>query len=387
MPERRRIAHLITRLELGGAQQNTLFSAAHHDRTRFAVSLWAGRGGILDDEARSIPDADVRLLDFLRHPIAPPADAVAIVRLAALLRSSRIELLHTHSSKAGIVGRLAATLAGTPAVVHTVHGWSFNDTQPPALRRFYVALERLAARRTHALVFVAQADLDRGAALKIGDPARYHLFRSGIDRDRYVAPPGAREATRGALGYGPDDVVVGTLACLKAQKAPLDFVAAAAAAARSDPRLRFFIAGDGELRGDVEREVAARGLAAKFRLLGWRQDVPEVLAAMDLFALTSKFEGLPRAVLQAMAAGVPVVATAVGGTPEVVRDGVTGRLVPPGAPDAAAAAIVDLAADPALRRSCVEAARARLGAEFDLRGMVAGLDRLYLRLLETPKTT
>jgi glycosyltransferase involved in cell wall biosynthesis len=381
MPDRRRVCHLITRLELGGAQQNTLFSVAHHDRSRFEVSLWAGTGGILDGQARAIPDADVRLLPFLRHPISPPSDAVAVVRLAAMLRARRIELLHTHSSKAGILGRLAATLAGTPAVVHTVHGWSFNDTQPPALHRFYVALERLAARRTHALVFVAEADRDRAAALRIGDPARYHLFRSGIDRAQYVAPAGAREATRRALGYGPGDVVVGTLACLKAQKAPLDFVAAAATAARSDPRLRFFIAGDGELRDEVEREIAARALGDRFRLLGWRQDVAEVLSAMDLFALTSRFEGLPRAVLQAMAAGIPVVATAVGGTPEVVRDGVTGRLVPPGEPGAAASAIVALAADPGLRERCVAAARARLGDEFDIRGMVAGLDRLYASLL------
>jgi glycosyltransferase involved in cell wall biosynthesis len=381
MPDRRRICHLITRLELGGAQQNTLFSTAHHDRSRFEVSLWAGAGGILDGEARAIPDADVRLLPFLKHPISPPSDAIAVVRLAAMLRAARIELLHTHSSKAGIVGRLAAFLAGTPAVVHTVHGWSFNDTQTPFVRRLYVALERLAARRTHALVFVAEADRDRGAALGIGDPARYHLFRSGIDRETYLAPAGARETTRRALGYAQGDVVVGTLACLKAQKAPLDFVAAADAAARSDPRLRFFIAGDGELRGEVEREIAARGLGDRFRLLGWRQDVAEVLSAMDLFALTSKFEGLPRAVLQAMAAGVPVVATAVGGTPEVVKDGVTGRLVPPGEPRAAATAIVELAGDRELRERCVAAARARLGEEFDIRGMVAGLDRLYASLL------
>ncbi|HEX6851635.1 MAG TPA: glycosyltransferase family 4 protein [Candidatus Polarisedimenticolaceae bacterium] len=387
MRERRRVCHLITRLELGGAQQNTLFSTAHHDRARFSVSLWAGRGGILDDEARAILETDLRLLPFLRHPISPVADAIAVVRLAAMLRASRIELLHTHSSKAGIVGRLAAALAGTPAVVHTVHGWSFNDTQAPALRRLYVALERLAARRTHALVFVAEADRARGADLAIGDPARYRLFRSGIDRDRYVAPAGVRDATRRALGYGPDEVVVGSLACLKAQKAPLDFVAAADVAARSDPRLRFFIAGDGELRGEVEREVASRGLEDRFRLLGWRQDVAELLAAMDVFVLTSRFEGLPRAVLQAMAAGVPVVATAVGGTPEVVRDGATGRLVPPGEPRTAAAAILGLAADPELRRRCVAAARARLGEEFDIRRMVAGLDDLYLSLLEKPKTT
>lgn len=381
MPDRRRICHLITRLELGGAQQNTLFSVASHDRSRFEVALWAGRGGILDDEARAIPDTEVRLLDFVAHPVAPLSDAVAVLRLARMLRRSRIDLLHTHSSKAGIVGRAAAALAGTRAVVHTVHGWSFNDTQREATRRLYVLLERMAARRTHALVFVSEADRERGAALRIGEPRTYHLLRSGIDRTAFAPKPGARETSRRALGYAAEDVVVGTLACLKAQKAPIDFVAAAEGALRADPRLRFFIAGDGELRPEVEREIAERRLGDRVRLLGWRQDAPDVLAAMDLFLLTSRFEGLPRAVLQAMAAGVPVVATAVGGTPEVVRDGVTGRLVPPGDPSAAARAVAELAADPAGRARCAAAAATRLGDEFDIRGMVAALDRLYLGLL------
>ena len=137
--------HVITRLDLGGAQQNTLFCVTHHDRTRFEVDLIAGSGGQLDADAMAIADAQIRLLPCFRHAIAPLWDLVTIFRLRSFMRSRRIELVHTHSSKAGILGRIAAVLAGVPAVVHTVHGWSFNDTQPAWLRRTYVLLERLAA--------------------------------------------------------------------------------------------------------------------------------------------------------------------------------------------------------------------------------------------------
>ena len=133
---RPRIVHLITRLELGGAQQNTLYCVEHHDRERFDVGLWAGAGGRLDARAREIGEADVRILPWLVHPIDPVRDAVALLRLASMLRD--VDLLHTHSSKAGILGRAAARLAGLPGIVHTVHGWSFNDVQPAVVRRLYV---------------------------------------------------------------------------------------------------------------------------------------------------------------------------------------------------------------------------------------------------------
>src|SRR5678816_4511359 len=134
---RHRIAHVITRLELGGAQQNTLYCTAHHDRTRFEPSLIAGRGGILDDEVRRIPDATIDLVPWLKHPVSPVHDLGAVLRLRRLLRERGIDLVHTHSSKAGIVGRLAARLAGVRAIVHTVHGWSFNPTQSRARRAVY----------------------------------------------------------------------------------------------------------------------------------------------------------------------------------------------------------------------------------------------------------
>jgi glycosyltransferase involved in cell wall biosynthesis len=383
---RARIVHAITRLELGGAQQNTLFCVARHDRSRFEVGLVAGRGGVLDDEALAIPDAGVRIVPWLHHGIHPYWDTVALMRLAAHFRRERTHLVHTHSSKAGILGRLAARIAGVPARVHTVHGWSFNAVQRPAVRRAFVALERAAGSLTDRIVVVSEADRAKGLAHGIGRDDRYLLLRSGIDPTIYEDGAERREGTRAALGFAAEHTVVGMLACLKPQKAPLDFVEAAAAAHARNPGLRFFLAGDGELRPAVEARIRELGLDGIVRLLGWRRDVPDLLRAMDLFLLTSRFEGLPRAVLQAMAAGVPVVATAVDGTPEVVRDGETGALVPPGDPRAAADAVLALADRAELRARYASRAREALSESFDIRRMVRRLEDLYLEVLASKPT-
>jgi glycosyltransferase involved in cell wall biosynthesis len=267
-------------------------------------------------------------------------------------------------------------------IVHTVHGWSFNETQSPWRRRFYVGLERLAGGLSDRLIVVAERHRDSGLALGIGRPERYAVIRSGIDFEQYRSPSRPRDEVRRELGFTARHVVVGTLACLKPQKAPLDFIAAAAAAHAENDRLRFFIAGDGELRPRIESRIAGLGLTGIVLPLGWRTDVADLLHAMDLFLLTSRFEGLPRAVLQAMAAGVPVVATAVDGTPEVVDHGRTGLLVPPGDPVAMSAALLQMVDNRELRERCIDTAARRLSSEFDINRMVGSIDRLYLSLLD-----
>jgi len=379
--DRIRIVHVITRLDLGGAQQNTLHCVATHDRDRFDVGLIAGAGGRLDDRARAIADADVALVPWLRHPVSPVHDLAAVGRLRREFRDRRVDVVHTHSSKAGILGRLAARRAGVPVVVHTVHGWSFNDTQPWPVRATYRALERIAARWTDRLVVVSSRNADVGLAHGIGRPDRYVTVHSGIAADVYRRPRGVRASVRAALGYGPDDLVVATVGNLKPQKAPLDFVAAAARIAAEEPRARFFLVGDGPLAGEVEARGAALGLGGRVRLLGWRDDVADLLQAMDVFLLTSRFEGLPRSVLQAMAAGVPVVATAVDGTPEVIVDGESGLLVPPADPAAAARAVLRMLSEPGLADRCRAGATRALTEAFDIDRMVRDLEALYLGAL------
>lgn len=372
-----RIAHIITRLELGGAQQNTLYCVSHHDRRRYQVFLFAGPGGILDQEALAIADAEVVLIPALKHPIRPWQDLRALLELARLLKEHEIDLVHTHSSKAGIIGRLAARLAGVRVVVHTVHGWSFNPTQAPVLRWLYILLERIAATRTDLLITVAALHTRIGLQLGIGHSRQYQVIRSGIDSAYFSAKP-----AQPLLPRRPDELAIGTIACLKPQKDPLTLVRAAALVIADLPRAHFYIAGDGQLRGQIEALSQQLGIGDRVHLLGWVRDIRAFLHDLDVFVLSSRFEGLPRAVLQAAAAQVPIVATAVDGTPEVIRDGITGLLAEPGNHEQIAAQIRRLVDTPALRQDLVRAAaeQARTGS-FEISQMLAELETAYDQLL------
>ena len=380
MSRRLHVHHLITKLELGGAQQNTLYCVGHHDRSRFRVSLGAGPGGVLDPDARRLRGVEVRWFRRLHREVRPAADLAFILEYAAWLKSARVDILHTHSSKAGILGRMAAAVARTPVVIHTVHGWGFHDFQPRAVQRVYIALERFAARRTDLLFAVSRENRDRGLAEGIGSASQYRVVRSGIALAEFAHPRRKPSAVRRSLGLSAAARVVGTVGNFKAQKAPLDFIRAAARIARAVPAARFVMVGDGEQRPAAERLAAASGLTGKIVFTGWRRDVPDLLHAFDVFALSSLFEGLPRSVLQAAAAGRPVVATDANGTPEAIEEGRTGYVVPRSDPAALAARVIPLLRRPALARAMGRAARAYVGEEFEIRRMLAQIEAEYAAL-------
>jgi glycosyltransferase involved in cell wall biosynthesis len=377
------VLHIITRLIIGGAQENTMLTAALLDPDRYAVDVISGpqtgSEGSLQEEvrARGIP---LTIEPALVREIRPAKDLLAVVRLARFIRRSRYAIVHTHSSKAGVLGRWAAWLAGTPIIVHTVHGWGHHERQHPLARRFYILLEQVTQRITDKLIVVSPRNIEKGLADGIATPAKYVTIRSGIELDRFRRPARPREAVRAELGIPLDAPVVGTVTRLSPQKAPLDFVTAAAQVAASRPNAHFVVVGDGPLRAEVESRVAAAGLAGRFHLTGLRRDVPDLLHSFDVFALTSLWEGLPRVLIQAMAAGLPVVATAVDGSAEAVEDGVNGLLTPPGDPQALAAALLRLLGDPALAVQMGAAGQERAG-EFGARKMVDDIAALYETLL------
>jgi glycosyltransferase involved in cell wall biosynthesis len=377
-----RVCHVITCLELGGAQENTLHTVRHL-RAPFQAGLLAGPGGMLDDEARDT--VAIEFVPALVRPIRPWLDLAAIADLARRFRRLAPDIVHTHSSKAGILGRLAARAAGVPIVVHSIHGFGFNRTQPPLLRGALVAAERLVAPLTTHFIAVSRAHLAEGAALGVVAPERATLIRSGVHLHEFAAAGADRGSARAALltalGLPEAAPLVGMVACLKPQKAPLDFVAVAARVAAGRPEAHFVMVGDGVLRGAVEGAAAAAGIAGRLHLLGWRRDVPRLMAAFDVVALTSLWEGLPRVVPEAIAAGRPIVATAVDGTAEILRDGDNALLAEAGDIDGLAARIGSLLDHPARGRALVERARP-LVAEFDIDAMVRSQEALYGRLLE-----
>lgn len=375
LPRRRRVALVITMLELGGAQRLVLHIARTLDKTRFDVLLVAGPGGLLDDEARALPGVRFETCPWLVREVRPVHDARAIVDLWARLRAFAPDVVHTHSSKAGIVGRLAAALAGVPRIVHTVHGWGFNPNQSPARQRAFVLAEKLAGSVTTQWIAVSEANARAGAARGIAPRSAFTIVRPGIFSRRFAQASG-NGRFRAELGLGPDDPLVGMVACLKPQKTPVDFVRVAARVADAVPNARFVLVGDGELRPDVEAAVREAGLDGRFTLLGWRHDPESIVGDLDVLALTSRHEGLPMVVPEAMAAGKPVVATAVDGTPEAVQDGVTGYLAAHGDVAALAAAITRLLQDRDRRARMGQAARAA-SAGWDIDAMAERHAALY----------
>lgn len=380
MPQPVTVAHVITKLELGGAQQNTLFTVAHLDPRRYRPILITGEPGLLDGEARGLPNVEFHQIPHLVRPLRPWHDLRALLALTRLLARLKPEIVHTHSSKAGVLGRWAAAIARVPIIIHSIHGFGFHPAQPSWRRRLYLAAERSAGPLTSRFFAVSEASRRRGIELGLFPPERCVVIRSGVDLDAIRRLRVERAAKKQALGFDPAQPLVGMVGPLKPQKAPLDFVRLAALVRQRRPDAGFLLVGDGELRGRVEAAVLAQGLTGAFRLAGWRRDVPEIMHGLDVFVLTSRWEGLPRVYLEALAAGTPVVGTRVDGAAEVIRDGVNGFLVEAGDVPGMAERVLDVLQQPdQFRRR--DARGWTLPAEFDIHEMVRRQEEEYDVLL------
>jgi glycosyltransferase involved in cell wall biosynthesis len=378
--ERIKVVHIITMLELGGAQEITLHQLSHLDPARYEPVLVAGTGGILDEAARQLPGVRVHFVPNLIRQVRPWRDFGALFDLRRILVEERPQVVHTHSSKAGILGRWAARLARVPVIVHSIHGFGFNDHQPWPVRRAFVMAERAAGRVTTGFTADAEDNFDKGRREQVLHGRPEQVIRCAIRPERFAPDPRGVARLRGELEIPDDHRVVGMVGCLKPQKAPVDFVRAAARVAEQCPETTFFIAGDGVLRPAVEAAVAEHGLGDRFRLLGWRDDVPLLLQLADVVALSSLWEGLPRVFPQAMACGRPIVANRVDGAHEAVLEGENGFLVEPGRPKLLAGGIIDVLRDDDLRRRMGQRAL-ELVEPFTVGRMMIDLEAFYERLL------
>ncbi len=379
------ICHVITRLIVGGAQENTILTCEGLRARGHRVTLISGptRGpeGSLVERVRRGGYEFIELPELIRA-VNPWMDTRARRYLRMEFDRLRPDVVHTHSSKAGILGRLAAADARVPIIVHTIHGMSFNRTQPWAVRRLYAFAEWVAARRTHALVAVADALVRQTVAAGVAPPHKLLTIYSGMEVELFTPHPQLRQRTRRQWGVADDEIVVGTCARLFRRKGYEQLIPIMASAAQRQPRLRFVWIGDGAQRREYQAELERRALAQRTILTGLvpPAEVPRLLAGCDILAHTSQWEGLPRVAVQALLMHVPVVAFDIDGTPEVVIDGHTGRLVPLNDLEAFAAALTELAADTDLRRRLGETGRQHCLERFDWRRMVDQLETLYERL-------
>jgi glycosyltransferase involved in cell wall biosynthesis len=371
---RLRVAHIITQLELGGAQQNTLYTVTHLDKQRFEACLITGPGGLLDEEAQQsgIPTS---FISSLVRPIRPWKDIFAFRDIYRLLRHIQPDIVHTHSSKAGILGRIAAYLAGVPVIIHTYHGFGFTPDQTSWMRRFLIGVEKLCAFLNTHLIFVSEENRRTAEALGIGKGKPSSLIRSGIAlKELHISP------VRQELGIPESAWVVASVGNFKPQKNPMDLAKTATAALKEDPTLHFLLVGDGELRPKVESWVNQEGFASNVHFLGWRRDIPEILTASNIFLLTSRWEGLPRALVEAFAARRPAICYAVDGVQELIEEGQSGYLVPPGDIETAKRRILELKAKPDEAVVMGRRGQERVQREFDIDAMVHQQEELYAKL-------
>ncbi len=355
------------------------------DPGRFDSHLWmgpqAGSEGTLLDVARS-RGIKPRILPNLVREIHPWKDPWVTLELARRMRRERFDIVHTHSSKAGIVGRVAARLAGVPVIVHTVHGWGFHDHMAPVARRVYVGLEKALEPWTDSLVSVSKETTRIGLEAGIGRADAYRLIRSGIPRTRFTPDPEKRRATRAELGLDENAIVIGSVGRLSPQKNPGDFVGLAEGVSKRHRNARFLYVGDGSLRREVEAAARDAGVDDRVRWMGVRSDVPDLLRAMDVFVLTSLWEGLPRVIPQALASGVPVVAFSVSGIDEIILEGRNGHVVRPGDLPGLIAKVSRLVEDDSYRRSLALRATDEFDDAFTEDAMIRDLEDLYAELLE-----
>jgi glycosyltransferase involved in cell wall biosynthesis len=381
-----KIVHIITRLILGGAQENTLLTVEGlHHRHRDDVTLITGPAegpeGDLFERARR-EGLHIEIVPELVRAIRPAIDAKAYRVLRRSIRRLKPDVVHTHSSKAGILGRAAAWHEGVPAVVHTIHGLPFGPSETPAKNRMYIALERWAAKRCHAIVSVCDAMTVQALAAGVGRPEQYSTVYSGMDVDAFLNPSASREAIRHELRLQPENVAFGTVARLFERKGHDDLLAIAPEILRANPNVRFILIGDGILRDHLKAEAERLGVSHAFRFTGLvpPDRIPELLNGIDAVIHPSLREGLARVLPQALLVGRPVISYDIDGAKEVVLPE-TGFLVPPKDLAGLRQAVVTLAADPRLRASLGNEGRRRFADQFRKETMTDQLRLLYDRLL------
>lgn len=385
---RHKVVHIITRLDYGGSAQNTLLTVLGHDRTRFEPVVITGEAGREDaqggrtataDNLRRLDKEQIRchVLPSLVRRIDPLRDGLALCQLIRLLRAERPHLVHTHTSKAGVLGRLAAWWAGVPLVLHTPHGHVFYGHFGVVRSWLFLRIERWLARRTTALIALTEAERQDHLERGVGRADRVAVIPSGIDLARFRRARDRGKVTPVWFDCPADAFVVGSVGWLTAVKGHRFLVEAVARLKPECPRLHLVIVGSGEQREALARLAEEIGVADTVHLVGHREDIAQCLAGFDCFVFPSSNEGMGRALVEAMAAGLPVIASRVGGIPALIDDGINGLLVPPSDARALANALHRIVHDPAGARALGTRAARSIDDRYGIGAMVRKIEALY----------
>jgi glycosyltransferase involved in cell wall biosynthesis len=381
------VIRVIARLNMGGPALHVAYLSAGLRARGYETQLVAGEVSRGEESMAFVAEAEgvpVTTLAHLHREISPARDLLATFRLARILRERRPHILHTHTAKAGAIGRLAVLLAGRarpPVVVHTFHGHVLRGYFGRVRAGAFRLVERLLARVADALIAVSPEVRDDLVALKVAPASKFTVIRLGIRLDERLSGRGAREETRRALGIAGDRFAVGWIGRMTAVKRADDVLRAFALLRERGVDACLCMVGDGPDHDGAEQLAGELGIVRDCLFTGYQEDVGAFFSAFDVFVLPSANEGTPVTAIEALAGGCPVVATRVGGVPDVVRDGEDGFLVDPGAVGDLADRLARLAADPALRARMGAAGRERVVARYSVDRLIDDVDRLYRDLL------
>lgn len=386
-----KVLHVITRFDKGGSAENTFLTVRSLDTNRYDGVLIKGlppSGDPDDPEVRAaqnniaaLCEACIRIYS-VRHlvrDLSPFSDLAAFFDLLRIIRQEKPRIIHTHTSKAGILGRWAAWLCRIPVIVHTPHGHIFWGYFGPLQTRLFILLERWTARITDAIVTLTPQEKRDHLRFRIASERAFTVIHSGVDLAPFRTGLSQTEA-RALLGIPRGETVIGTVGRLTAVKGQEVLIRAACELLQRGERIFVLLLGEGELQCELEALALQLGIAGKMRFLGWRPDVAHVLAACDIFCLPSRNEGMGKALVEAMATGLPVVASDIGGIKDIVRPGENGFLIPVGDVQALAEAIALLCHDPEMRRRMGAAGR-RVALRYGSEEMIKMIDQLYGKLI------
>ena len=380
MNRRIRIAHLITNFPVGGAQDYLLQIVQGLDQSKFEPFIVGHMEGEWVEKVKSMPGVTAHDIPALGKEISPWKDLKSVFQIRRFCKENDIDILHTHSSKPGIVGRLGGSLAGVPSIVHTIHGFSFHGHMPAWRRGLFIAMERLMSRYTTTLLCLSKRDRETADRLHISARESVQTFYYGVDFTPF-ADAFDRDEIRKSLGFDSSNSVIGFTGRFSRQKGLTILLEAFQIVHVRFPNIRLLLVGDGEFRSKLEDDARRRGIADAVVITGFRSDISRLLAAMDIFVMTSLWEGLSRSLAEAMYARLPIIATNVGGTSDVIQNGETGWLIKVNSVDATVDALLDALANP--DRACRMADRGYQWArkEFDPPKMQERISRLYEGLM------
>ena len=377
-----RILHIHTLPVISGSGINTFLTMRGMKGNRYESVLACAPGGTLIDLVQR-HGMEVMTFPSLVQPLHPLKDFKAILDLTGHLMTKRYQVVHTHNSKAGFIGRLAAKLARVPVIVHTVHGFAFHRQEPPWRRTLFRNLERLASQWCDQMIFISQPLVDWAVNEGIGCSGKMTRIYSGIEMDRFH-PVSVQEKNRLRAGWGlhEDDAVIGMVSKLWEGKGHAFLLRAFKEIKEEKPQARLVIVGEGYLMESLKTLVSRMGLSEAVIFTGFLEDVPQIIATFDVAVLPSYFEGMGRVLLEAMAMEKPVVGTRVGGIPDLIEEGLNGYLVSPGNEKELASAVVKILNDRDLALKMGQTGRKKMTDRFSAESMVRSIEEVYSELLK-----